>query len=100
LSDPSAVTVRILDREYRIACSAEDRDAVLAASHLLDQKMRQVRDTGKVIGIDRIAVMTALNIAHELLQHRGEEHRQAQWVSARIRALQHRIEDALRAPDG
>ncbi|HHQ41848.1 MAG TPA: cell division protein ZapA, partial [Chromatiales bacterium] len=66
--EPVLVTVRILDREYRVACPPGEREDLMASARHLDQLMREIRDSGKVIGLDRIAVMAALNMAHELLE--------------------------------
>ena len=62
--------VTILDREFRVACPEEERAELLEAVSYLDKKMREVRDTGKVATVERIAIMAALNIAHELLTTR------------------------------
>jgi cell division protein ZapA len=68
VNQPYTVTVKILDKEYQVACP-EDQEAELAVSaKYLDKQMRGIRDTGKVIGLERIAVMAALNISYELLQ--------------------------------
>lgn len=88
------VTVRILDREYQIACREDERKDLQAAAELVHERMREVRSQGKVIGTDRIAVMTALNIAHELLVLRELEGA-AQNADERARALQERIAAAL-----
>jgi cell division protein ZapA len=64
----SRVSVRLLDREYQVACPAEERSALLDSAEYLDAKMKEVRDSGKVVGLDRIAVISALNIANELMQ--------------------------------
>jgi cell division protein ZapA len=88
------VTVRILDREYQIACREEEREDLQAAAELVHERMRDTRSTGKVIGTDRIAVMTALNIAHEMLALRELEGA-CERVDERARALQDRIEAAL-----
>lgn len=61
------VDVSILDRQYRVACPDDERDSLMAAVAYLDQKMRDIKAAGKIAGVDRIAVMAALNIAHELL---------------------------------
>ncbi len=61
------VDVSILDRQYRIACPDEERDSLMAAVTYLDDKMREIKGSGKIAGTDRIAVMAALNITHELL---------------------------------
>ena len=67
-SDPNRVSVRILEKEYHVACPLEERPALLDSAEYLNRKMREIRDSGKVIGLDRIAVMAALNIVNELLQ--------------------------------
>ena len=59
--------VMILDRQYRVACPEEEREELLASVAYLDRKMREIKDTGKIAGADRVAVMAALNITHELL---------------------------------
>lgn len=65
------VTVRILDKEYQVACRPEEKEALFSAARELDHRMRQVRNAGTaVLGIDRLAVMVALNLCHELQQER------------------------------
>ncbi|BFM13162.1 cell division protein ZapA [Simiduia litorea] len=70
MSKPSgnAVLVRILDREYQVACPPEERAALQDAAKQLDERMRDIRASGHVIGLERIAVMAALNLSHELIQ--------------------------------
>ncbi len=96
-SEVNPVVIRILEKEYRIACPLDEQDELLASARLVDQRMREIRDGGKVIGTDRIAVMTALNLAHELLHHQRTLDDSAQNISHRIRALQEKIEGALRS---
>ncbi len=67
----NTVSVTILDKEYQVACPAEQQAELLLSAKHLDEQMRAIRSTGKVIGLERIAVMAALNIAHELLQTRN-----------------------------
>lgn len=62
------VVVKILDKEYQVACPTEERDALLRAARELDSRMRKIRNGGAMIGVDRIAVMVALNLCHELQQ--------------------------------
>jgi cell division protein ZapA len=62
------VTVKILDKEYKVACPEEQEAELVVSAKYLDKQMRSIRDTGKVIGLERIAVMAALNLSHELLQ--------------------------------
>ena len=70
-SNPNTVSVSILDKEYQVACPVEQQPELLKSAQHLDQQMRAIRSTGKVIGLERIAVMAALNISHELLQARS-----------------------------
>ena len=65
---PNTVTVTILDKEYKVACPEEQEAELVVSAKYLDKQMRSIRDTGKVIGLERIAVMAALNLSHELLQ--------------------------------
>ncbi len=62
------VTITILGKEYKVACEPDEVDALLDSAKELDQQMRKIRDSGKVASPDRIAVMAALNLAHELRQ--------------------------------
>ncbi len=92
---PKPVSVRILDKEFLVSCPDEERDDLLASADFLNGKMREIRDTGKIVGIDRIAVMAALNMAHELLEQRDRKQDLQQSIGARIRSLQEKIELAL-----
>lgn len=67
-----AVTVRILDKEFKIACEEQERESLMESARYLDRKMQEVKDSHKIIGSDRIAVMAALNIANEYLQSQSE----------------------------
>ena len=93
--DPARVSVRILDRDYTVACPHEERPALLEAAEYLNARMREVRDSGKVIGLDRIAVMVALNMANELLQVREQGSRVSVEAGDQVRALRERVEAAL-----
>ena len=66
MTQAQTITVRILDKDYHIACPAEHNDNLQRAANYLDQKMREIRRNGKVVGAERIAVMAALNITYEL----------------------------------
>jgi len=63
----SQVSVRILDKEYQVACPASERTDLLDSAEILNKKMREIRDSGRIVGLDRIAVMAALNMANDLL---------------------------------
>lgn len=64
----NTVIVNILDKEYQVACPPEQKDELVQSAHYLDSQMLKIREAGKVIGLERITVMAALNISHELLQ--------------------------------
>ena len=66
------VTVRILDREYTVGVSDGERASLTSAARLLDQRMREIRGSNKMVAPDRLAVLSALNLAHELQQVRDE----------------------------
>lgn len=93
MTQPNTATVHILDKEYCIACPSDERANLENAARYLDGKMRDIRSSGKVIGADRIAVMAALNIAHELL------HKQ-QHLDQQTRSTQHQVRDLLDRVDG
>lgn len=69
-SNNVSLDVAIMGREFRVACPEEEREGLLQAVTYLDRKMREIRDGGKVIGLERIAIMAALNIAHDFLAAR------------------------------
>ena len=66
------VEVKILDREFTVGCEPGERDSLMAAAQLLDARMREIRGAHKMAALDRIAVLAALNLAHELQQLRAE----------------------------
>ena len=96
MSSSNSVTVQILDKEYSIMCPPEERSNLVSAARYLDGKMRDIRSSGKVIGADRIAVMAALNITHEML-HRQETPEVASSSTTReqVRDLLERVDNAL-----
>jgi len=67
----TGVDVNIMGREFKVSCSEDEREGLITSVNYLDKKMREIRDTGKVIGVERIAIMAALNLAHELLTTRS-----------------------------
>jgi len=89
------VSVRVLDKEYQVACPAEERSDLLDSAEYLDAKMREVRDSGKVVGLDRIAVISALNIANELIKMRHGGGSLDGDLGARLRGMRERVETAL-----
>jgi cell division protein ZapA len=91
----SRVSVRLLDREYQVACPAEERSDLLDSAEYLDAKMKEVRDSGKVVGLDRIAVISALNIANELMKLKRNGSSLEGDVGAKLKSLRERVESAL-----
>lgn len=91
--------VYILDKEYLIACNPEEKEALRESARIVDQKMREIRQNGKVIGTERIAVMAALNIAHDLLQKNQGEHAHDETLRTRLRLMQEKIETVLADED-
>lgn len=95
MSGEIPIIVQILDKDYRVACQDGQQDSLLASARFLDQKMREIRAGGRVIGTDRIAVMTALNLAHELLEFQRERDQISDSFGRRIKALREKVEVAL-----
>ena len=93
--EPAQVTVRILEKEYFISCPQDERAALLDSAEYLNKKMREVRDTGKVVGADRIAVIAALNMANELLRLRKQDAEIQGAVSGRVKNMRERVENVL-----
>jgi cell division protein ZapA len=93
--DTARVSVRIMEKEYVVACPYEERAALLDAAELLNGRMREIRDSGKVVGHDRVAVMAALNLAHEFLKGRDRDSKVESGAGHRVRALRERVEGAL-----
>ena len=89
------VNVKILDKEYQVACKADERADLLDSAELLNAKMLEIRDSGKVTGLDRIAIMAALNLANELLSLRGHEQSLEDDAAVRLQAMRERVESAL-----
>ena len=94
-SEIKTVTVTILDKEYLVTCSEEEHHDLIRSADYLDRKMREIRDAGKIIGTDRIAVMAALNISHELLTQSSDSGKIDNSFGQRIKGLEAKIEDAL-----
>jgi len=89
------VSVRILEKEYQVACLPEERSELLDSAEDLNTRMREIRDAGNIVGLDRIAVIAALNLAHELLKVRGRGEVADAGVGQRVRQLRERVESVL-----
>lgn len=90
------VKIHILDKEFLIACPEEERPGLLESAAYLSDQMREIRDTGKVVGMDRIAVMAALNITHEMLQARDGSQSVQGDLRDRIRSIDEKIDTVLK----
>ena len=94
------ITVKILDRDYKLAVSAEDKERLTAAAKLVDTRMRSIRDSGKVSGQDRIAVMVALQLAHELSDpSNASATLRSARASEKVRKLTVDVDQAIKAQD-
>jgi cell division protein ZapA len=89
------VSIRILEKEYQVACPVEERTDLLDAAEYLNGKMREIRDNGSVLGLDRIAVMAALNLANELLKFKRGGADVDTGMVDRMRHLRERVESAI-----
>lgn len=91
------ISVRILDKEYQVSCPASERTDLLDSAELLNSRMREIRDSGKVVGLDRIAVMAALNIANDLLKIQAKDKAIEGNLGNRLKLMAERVESALGA---
>ncbi len=94
MSNAKTIDVNIMGREFTVACTDEERPGLLEAVSYLDRKMHDIRDTGKVVGIDRIAIMAALNLSHELLHTKTGDVDIGDY-KRRISAIQSQIDEAM-----
>lgn len=99
MASNTTIKIKILEKEYDITCPQEERTELLDSAEILNERMREIRDSGKVIGLDRIAVMSALNLAHEVVKLKNsqgvlDENKDAE-VTARLRTIRDRIQNAL-----
>ena len=96
MNEPNAqVSVRILDKEYQVACPANQRTNLLDSAEMLNTKMREIRDTGRIVGLDRIAVMAALNMANDLLQASERDQELEGGISDRLKNISDRVDAVL-----
>lgn len=92
------VLLRLLDREFHIACAPDERPGLIAAAQFLDGKMRELKANARAPGFDRIAVLAAVSIAHDLLVLRKEHDSQEQVLTDGLSALRKKLDAALEAP--
>lgn len=91
------VSIRILDKEYQVACPASERTDLLDSAEVLNAKMREIRDSGRVVGLDRIAVMAALNMANDLIKSTGRGEILENDAKLKVREMRERVESALQS---
>ena len=89
------ITVTILDKEYIVGCAENEREALFSSVEFLNSKMQEQRDSGKVIGAERIAVMAALNVTHEYLEYRRHNETMSSDIGAGIDRIRSKINSAL-----
>ena len=95
MSKNEPLTILIMDKEYRVACPPEERDNLMASADLLNDKLKEIKQQGSVIGTERIAIMAALNMSHEILHNQSisTEHGD---MNQRIDELSERITNSMR----
>jgi len=91
------VHVKILEKEFQLGCSPEERGDLLDSVELLNSKMREIRDSGKVTGIDKIAILAALNLANELIQSRGKGQALESDAMKQVQQIREQVETALQS---
>ncbi|PIE41527.1 MAG: cell division protein ZapA [Gammaproteobacteria bacterium] len=91
----TTVQINILDKEYGVACSPEEETELRDSARLLDERMREIRLSGKIVGTERIAVMAALNIAHELVKAQTALKQNEQVTEKHLSRINAKIEQAL-----
>jgi cell division protein ZapA len=96
MSISKPIDVIIMGREFTVSCTDEERQGLLDAVDYLDKKMRDIRDSGKIVGIERIAIMAALNLSHEVLNTKTGDIDIGDY-KRRINAMQSLIDEAIAA---
>ena len=98
MSATEPVSVHILDREYTVGVVPDERSSLMAAAKLLDSRMREVRGSNRMAAVDRVAVLAALNLAHELQQLRDEQQARNREVERTLQDLHRKLDSALGTP--
>jgi cell division protein ZapA len=93
--ESDAVKIQILDKEYLVTCQEDEREELIASAKHLSNKMAEIRSSGKVVGIDRIAVMAGLNLAHDAVKSGGLGGEHLQSTVNRLSELNSRLEETL-----
>ncbi len=93
--ESGSVLINVFGKEYQVACEKEERPGLISASALLDTRMREIRSAGKTLGTERVAVMAALNFAHELIESQKNEYQNNDIAFEKIKVLQKQVDAAL-----
>ncbi len=96
MSEP--VNVKILDREFTVGVEPDERESLMAAAHLLDSRMREIRGSNRMAALDRVAVLTALNLAHELLQLKQAAEQRDLALNRTLGELNRKLDGLFDAP--
>lgn len=95
MTDAQPINISILDKDYKVACPPGEQSALLESAKFLDSKMREIRDTGNIMGSERIAVITALNMANDLLRTSNVDKELGQELPPRLKDLESKISRVL-----
>ncbi|UCH38507.1 MAG: cell division protein ZapA [Gammaproteobacteria bacterium] len=95
MTDAQPINISILDKDYKVACPPGEQSALLESAKFLDSKMREVRDTGNIMGSERIAVITALNMANDLLKSSNVDRELGRELPPRLKDLESKISRVL-----
>jgi cell division protein ZapA len=93
---PEPVSVKILDRKYQFACDPDQRNDLIEAARQLDERMTEIKDSGRLMSLERIALQAALNLSAELVQMQHDENTREEKIDSRIRMLADQLDDALK----
>ena len=95
MTDAQPINISILDKDYKVACPPGEQSALLESAKFLDNKMREIRDNGNIMGSERIAVITALNMANDLLRSSNVDKEIGQELPPRLKDLENKISRVL-----
>ena len=94
-TESNPLTVSIVGKDYQVACPAGEEQSLREAAHYLHTLMESIRSSGRVVGLDRVAVMAALNVCNELLQSKSKHAEAQDLVNERVQKLSDRVADAI-----
>ena len=94
-TESNTLTVSIVGKDYQVACPAGEEQSLREAAHYLHTLMESIRSSGRVVGLDRVAVMAALNVCNELLQGKSKHAEAQDIVNERVQKLSDRVADAI-----